>query len=267
MNNTEKIKSNLGNNLVLNLTNGIYNNPLSVYIEYLQNAAESIDIAKKQKLYQSENEPYIYIQVDTNTKTVVIEDNAKGIESAKIFPILGNITQSIKYDIWVKIGRFAGLGYCEKLIFETSFYGENKKSIMIWDAKMLKKTINDDNIKINTAELISLVTDYSFFDADDNSHYFKVIMKNVIDDELLDVNKIRDYLSLVAPLPFENIFKIILNDEQLCIKITKTENKSLSQQENAILGKVYNIIRQNLFNETAEKLIQKIENNVRKRNK
>jgi molecular chaperone HtpG len=238
-NNTEKFKPVIGKNVIENLTVGMYDDPRFVYREYIQNAADQIDVAKRQNLYQSENEPCIYIQIDRNNKTVIIEDNATGIESRKILPLLGNIAQSTKNKYEDKgfrgIGRLGGLGYCDKLTFETSFYGEDRKSTMIWDAKLLKKYINDDSVKIDAAELISLITDYSFLDANNDSHYFKVTMEDVTNADLLDVEKVKDYLSMVAPVPFASHFthrhkiyseaqknnitldeyKILLNGEQL----------------------------------------------------
>ena len=210
MSNIEKYTPAIGKNVIENLTIGMYDDPRFVYREYVQNAADQIDMAKRRGLYQSENEPSIYIQIDPDTKTVVIEDNATGIESQKVFSFLGNIAQSTKNKYEDKgfrgIGRLGGLGYCKKLIFETSFYGENKKSTMTWNAKQLKEIINDNSVQIGAAELISLITDYSFSDEDENSHYFKVTMENVTNEDLLKVQKVRDYLSMVAPVPFANHF-------------------------------------------------------------
>jgi len=209
MSNTDKLPI-IGKNVIENLTIGMYDDPRFVYREYVQNAADEIDAAKRQDLYQSENEPSIYIQINPETKTIIIEDNATGIESKNVFSLLGNIAQSTKNKYEDKgfrgIGRLGGLGYCEKLIFETSFYGEDKKSKMTWNAKQLKEIINNDDIKIGAAELISIITDYSFSDTDKNSHYFKVTMENVTNEILLDIQQVRDYLSMVAPVPFANHF-------------------------------------------------------------
>jgi Molecular chaperone, HSP90 family len=210
MNNTDKFKPIIGKNVIENLTIGMYDDPRFVYREYVQNAADQIDAAKRQNLYQSGNESSIYIQINKEAKNVIIEDNAAGIESEQVLPLLGNIAQSTKNKYEDRgfrgIGRLGGLGYCEKLIFETSFYGEDKKSTMTWNAKQLKEIINDDKVKIGAAELISLITDYSFEDTDKNSHYFRVIMENVTNDILLDIQQVRDYLSMVAPVPFANHF-------------------------------------------------------------
>ncbi|GHS88961.1 hypothetical protein FACS1894201_10420 [Bacteroidia bacterium] len=154
MNNTNKFIPIIGKNVIENLTVGMYDDPRFVYREYVQNAADQIDIAKKENLYQNEDEPSIYIQIDTDAKRIVIEDNATGIKQREVLSLLGNIAQSTKNKYEDKgfrgIGRLGGLGYCEKLIFETSFYGEDCKSIMTWDAKRLKELFNDENIKIES---------------------------------------------------------------------------------------------------------------------
>jgi molecular chaperone HtpG len=211
MNNTDKFKPVIGKNVIENLTIGMYDDPRFVYREYVQNAADQIDIAKKQNLYQSNNEPSIYIQIDTNNKKIVIEDNATGIEQQKVLPLLGNIAQSTKNKYEDKgfrgIGRLGGLGYCDKLTFETSFYTESVKSTLVWDAKKLKEIIYDDSIKIGAAELISIITGYSFDNNEStDTHYFKVTMENVTNEKLLDIKQVRDYLSMVAPAPFANHF-------------------------------------------------------------
>ncbi|MDR1553962.1 MAG: ATP-binding protein [Prevotellaceae bacterium] len=162
-------------------------------------------------MYQTENEPSIYIQIDKEKRKIVIEDNATGIKQAEVLPLLGNIAQSTKNKYEDKgfrgIGRLGGLGYCEKLTFETSFFGEEKKSRMTWDAKRLKELFNDETVKVDAAEIISIITDYSLNESENiNAHYFNVTMENVTNEDLLDIQKVREYLSMVAPVPFANTF-------------------------------------------------------------
>jgi len=211
MNNTEKFIPIIGKNAIENLTRGMYDVAFFVYREYVQNAADQIDIAKKQGLYQSENEPSIFITIEPENKKIIIEDNATGIKQTEVFPLLGNIAQSTKNKYEDKgfrgIGRLGGLGYCEKLTFETSFFGENVKSTMVWDAKKLLQLIDDDKVTIGAAELISIITNFSFDNNEKaDTHYFKVIMENVTREDLLDVAEVRNYLSMVAPVPFANTF-------------------------------------------------------------
>ena len=211
MNNTEKFIPIIGKNAIENLTRGMYDVAFFVYREYVQNAADQIDIAKKQGLYQYENEPSIFITIEPENKKIIIEDNATGIKQVEVFPLLGNIAQSTKNKYEDKgfrgIGRLGGLGYCEKLTFESSFFGESVKSTMVWDAKKLLQLIDDNKVTIGAAELVSIITNFSFDNNErTDTHYFKIIMENVTREDLLDVTEVRNYLSMVAPVPFANTF-------------------------------------------------------------
>ena len=267
----------ISKNVIESLTMGIFKTSFSIYQEYVQNAINQIDIAKQQGF----NNLFVDIQIDQETKTIIIQDNAIGVEQKNILFLFGNIAQSTKSDCKIKIGRFCGLGYCDKLIFETSHYGENTKSTMLWDAKRLKEILKDDTIKIGNAELISIMTNYSYdYDEDINTHYFKVIMEGVTHEELLDIEKTQEYLSTMELISFSTDiahkelsqseletkeYKISLNGKPLSKKIKKISDseKFLFSEENVLIRKIYNIIHQNP-QMCGEKLIQKIGEIIRK---
>ncbi len=140
----------------------------------------------------------------------MIEDNATGISTKKAQSLLTNIAQSTKDRYSDKgfrgIGRLGGLAYCDKLIFETAFKNEPNKSKMVWDAKQLRRIINDATYNIEAAELISVITDFSKERNKEGDHFFKVKMENVSRDELLEEGLVREYLSMVAPVPLPKTF-------------------------------------------------------------
>ncbi|HYV90897.1 MAG TPA: ATP-binding protein [Chitinophagales bacterium] len=200
----------IGKNVIETLTMGMYDDPRFIFREYVQNSADQIDAATKSGIFAKKEDGDIHILIDKKKKQIIIEDNATGIESAKVQAFLGNIAQSPKNRYLDKgfrgIGRLGGLGYCDKLTFETSYKGEKIKSTMVWDAKQLREIINDTSIRIEAAELISAITNYSKESEAENTHYFKVILDDVTNDDLLSVNAVREYLSMVAPVPFSNNF-------------------------------------------------------------
>lgn len=104
------------------------------------------------------------------------------------------------------IGRLGGLGYCSKLIFKTSYYGEPVKSIMTWDAEMLKNIINDRRSNEEAVQVLSQVTQLETCNEDIEAHYFEVVMENVTSDDLLDINSVTEYLSMVAPVDISSQF-------------------------------------------------------------
>lgn len=197
-------KTIIGKDVIESLTTSMYDDPRFVYREYIQNSADAIDKAKKQFADFQGN---IFINIDTKSRKVEIEDDAIGIEKDKIVAILKNIAQSTKQKGVDKgfrgIGRLGGLGYCDKLIFETSVKGENIKSIMIWDAKKLKEIIADRSQKEEASAVIDEVTSFKQEKEDAEKHYFKVILKNVTNEKLLNVKDVKQYLSMVAPVSFK----------------------------------------------------------------
>lgn len=199
----------IGKDVIESLTIGMYEDSRFIYREYIQNSADQIDKAIKEGLL-SPHEGEIHINIDYDERTITIEDNATGIISSEVQPILQNIAQSTKRRGVDKgfrgIGRLGGIAYCEQLIFETSFNGENKKSILSWDASELKNIINNRDVKEDAISVIKEVTTFSTEKEDSEKHYFKVILKNVTNDDLLDKDSIKKYLSMVAPVPFATRF-------------------------------------------------------------
>lgn len=199
----------IGKDVIESLTIGMYEDSRFIYREYIQNSADQIDKAIKEELIQP-SEAEIHINIDYDTRSISIEDNATGIISTEVQPILQNIAQSTKKRGVDKgfrgIGRLGGIAYCEELIFETSFKGENKKSILTWNALELKNIINNRDVKEDAISVIREVTTFSTEKEDSDDHYFKVILKNVTNDDLLDRDSIKKYLSMVAPVPFATKF-------------------------------------------------------------
>lgn len=197
----------IGKDVIESLTIGMYEDSRFIYREYIQNAADQIDKAIREGLFDSGE---IHITIDSDKKEIIIEDNATGIAQNEVLSILKNIAQSTKTRGVDKgfrgIGRLGGLAYCDKLIFETSFKGEAAKSVMTWDAALLKKIINNRTDKEEAAQVIDRVTSLETSTEDAEEHYFKVRLTGVSNQDLMNVAEVRSYLSMVAPVPFHTKF-------------------------------------------------------------
>lgn len=213
----------IGKNVIENLTLGMYENSLMIYREYIQNAADSIDNAinlgilkkgtdKNNINSDTKETAQIDIYIDQKKRNISIYDNALGIPKDKFFNILSSIADSEKDKTSNKgfrgIGRLAGLAYCKKLIFTSSYIGENKKSIMVWDGELLKNILNDTQNRISASDLVDKVIDYKTEECDVNKHFFEVTLHDISteNNELLDINNVYDYLSFVAPVPYVKSF-------------------------------------------------------------
>ncbi|MGI8641911.1 MAG: ATP-binding protein [Pyrinomonadaceae bacterium] len=208
----------IGKYVIENLTVGMYDDARCVYREYIQNSADSLDKAIAENMVEKNN-AYIHIRINENRRTISFEDNGTGISQKDFVEKLQNVAQSDKEIGKEKgfrgIGRLGGLAYCEELTFETSFKGEAVKSIMIWDAKRLKEIVTDRTQKEEAVEVISSITEFKNEPEEADKHYFKVTMSGVTSEELLNESEIKNYLKMIAPLPFDShfIFRTKIYDE------------------------------------------------------
>jgi molecular chaperone HtpG len=197
-----------GKNVIETLSEGMYDNPLFLFREYVQNAADAIDAAVRADVLKPD-EGQIEIAIDRDKRIITFEDNGTGIPHEAVTSMLANIGDSQKDRRTDKgfrgIGRLGGLGYCQKVRFETSARGEKIKSVLEWDARNLHDILANKEEKIHAGQLIKRITSTWEEACPENEHFFKVTLKDVNKQstELLDVHEVRKYLAMVAPVPFD----------------------------------------------------------------
>lgn len=251
----------IGKNVLESLTRSAYDDCRCILREYVQNAADQIDIARDQQI--SEDNAYgIYINIDPETKKIEIEDNATGVEAAEVLPVLRNVACSqkkrSKHKGFRGIGRLGGLGYCTTLTFITSFKGEEIRSILKWDAAEMTRIIDDDSDESSASEVVAKVTKLTTEKEEKDKHYFKIIMEEVSDKKLLDVSDIRNYLSMVAPVDISNTFSPFKND----IKTFMKENNLILDTYDVYINleQIYKPYTRSIYDESGAEIdqIQKI---------
>lgn len=195
----------IGKNVIENLTTAMYENAYTVYREYIQNSADSIDKAIAAGIV-NEKDAIIDINIEYNKRRITINDNAMGIPSEMFVKKLTDIADSQKDRTKEKgfrgIGRLAGVGYCDTLIFKSSYKGENVESVIEWDGKKLRDVLADTTQHPSASDFVDDIT-YSYQnEANMDEHYFEVIMEGVIpeSDDLLDKVAVIEYLESVAPM-------------------------------------------------------------------
>ena len=199
------------------LTNGMYASCLDLYREYVQNAADSLDEAIELGLI-GEQESLIRISIDTRLKRIQIEDNGVGIHASEAGSTLLDIGNSKKIKKSNRgfrgIGRLAGLGYCEKLVFSTSFKGENLCTIVEYDAKMLKSLLHSSNDKNESMyDVLSAVITKKTLKEKESTHYDETqlkLMKEYRDTFISDrVKKYEKHVEDIEIVPFRKDDKLI----------------------------------------------------------
>jgi len=200
----------IGKNAIENLTRGMYEDSKIIYREYIQNSADQIDYAIKNSLFSEEL--FIDIRIDKSGRNVTIKDNATGVKKDMIESTLADVADSDKVKGETKgfrgIGRLGGLAYCDKLRFITTAQGDNQKTIMTWDAKALSQMLDDGSVKDNAGTVLQNIIIYEWEDCPIDDHYFIVELLGIKNEnfDLLDTEKVRQYIALNAPVPYDSKF-------------------------------------------------------------
>lgn len=202
----------IGKYTLESLTNGMYASPLDMYREYIQNAVDSFDTAIEKKIAFADRLK-INISIDKEKNRVCIKDNGIGISEKKAVATLLDIGNSQKsrsnYRGFRGIGRLAGLGYCNKLVFRTSFESEPVCTVIEFNAKLLNELLissNPDSVSIN--DVIEKIVTVKKVQEVPSKRYFEVILDEVTSGEgLTEESAVREYLIQHAPLSFDPQFK------------------------------------------------------------
>lgn len=198
----------IGVNIVEIVTKGLYTNSLDIFREYIQNSCDAIDDAVDAGILQ-ENDGKIEIDINADARRITIKDNGMGIPKRyfeKTMSKIGNSDKTLETDRGFRgIGRLCGLAYCREARFLSTAKGETKLSIMTINAEGLRKEFFSDNK--HSAE--SVLRDVMKYDGEGteevDEHFFCVELIDIVgtNNILLDVDKVREYLSFVAPVDYK----------------------------------------------------------------
>lgn len=198
-----------GKHILESLSTGMYSNPLDVLREYIQNAADSIDVAYEKHLLPP-GSGKVTFSIDINTRSVSILDNGTGIpigSAVKKLSDIGNSDKEYEKNRGFRgIGRLGGLGYATNLYFITSFKGENKRTVIKWDCMRLKELLAPKNKeKEDLFEVIHEAMSFWPEDECSDAHYFEVKLEGIseIFKCLYTAEDIDAYLANVAPVDFD----------------------------------------------------------------
>ena len=190
----------------------MYASPLDMYREYIQNAVDSCDEAVKIGIDIAENLS-IDIDIDKTAKRVIIRDNGCGIRKDKAVQTLLDIGNSKKSRSTSRgfrgIGRLAGLSYCEKLTFRTSYRNEEIATVIEFNASLLKELLLPGKYdSVSVEDVIDKIVTIRTEKETAKRRYFQVELDGVWEDAgLVDQEIVEQYLLQHAPLYFSKEFK------------------------------------------------------------
>jgi len=200
----------IGRQLFDIITSGMYDNPLMVYREYIQNAADSIDVAVEEGVLSMED-AHISITLRGQERSILIEDNGKGLSIDTAHSILTNLGCSPKEGTSQRgfrgIGRLGGLAYCDELVFETRSSAEELVSVVRWNRQEFDAITADSERRITLQEMIESVASLDYLEPTEETpaHFFRVTLKNVHrfhSDLLMNLKAVNDYLAQSVPVPY-----------------------------------------------------------------
>jgi molecular chaperone HtpG len=205
----------IGVNILEILTTGMYRDSRVIFREYIQNSCDQIDAAVRSGLL-APGKGQVELWIDSDKRSVSIEDNATGIPASLFKQTLYSIGESTKIlgeDKGFRgIGHWCGLGYCKTLVFTSKVKGENVESIMSCDAELMRQMMDDHNSHKARYTVDEVLTKTVTFDEnktkDMGTHFFKVEMIGVreVHTELCSLQQVKDYLSFVAPVGYDTAF-------------------------------------------------------------
>lgn len=197
----------IGKHTLESLTSGMYSDPYVVFREYIQNSVDSIDNAIQNKVLEH-GEEQIVVQLSPTENRIVIKDNGLGIPCSNAEQVLISIGNSKKTSQTFRgfrgIGRLSALSYCQKLIFKTTYPGENMATQITFHADKLARLLTDpsDN-DVTVIEVLQKVYRVECISEKESLHYFQVQMEGVDEKSQLNTfEEVVDYLAQNAPVPY-----------------------------------------------------------------
>lgn len=188
------------------LTTGMYDTPLAVYREYIQNSSDAIQSSKNQANGRIE------ICIDPMMRCVTIRDNGPGLSRRAVEGDLIAVGQSRKQrgsDRGFRgIGRLAGLAFADSVAFRTRSSSSEQVVELVWDGNALRKHAVQDGVSPN--EIVEGCVEISNLSGSDwPDHFFEVQIRNVARHaagEILNRDIVRSYIAEVCPVPMADDF-------------------------------------------------------------
>jgi molecular chaperone HtpG len=199
----------VGKDILELLSSSMYVDPLTIYREYIQNAADAIDAARVGGALTPDAVGRVDITVNLADRSVRIRDNGIGVSSRSFATRMTSIGASTKRGTNARgfrgVGRLAGLGYCQELVFRSKAPGDKQISELRWDCRRFKELLRSSEFQQELPDLVRQIASGRRATADGYpEHFFEIELNGIVrhkSDRLLSGLAISEYLAQVAPVP------------------------------------------------------------------
>ena len=196
----------LGGGLLRLITAGMYDNPLVLYREYLQNSADAITS-------RGDGTGSVGIDIDPLESRVTITDDGTGLSPTdavhRLIPI-GNSTKNPAVDRGFRgIGRLSSLAFAERVHFTTRTCTREPVTQVSWNSRAIRdfdgKPV-DAETAIKACTTVRTLADDAWPD-----RFFQVTIDRVTRhaaSTLLNQDAVRRYIGEVCPVPMSSSFPL-----------------------------------------------------------
>ena len=204
----------MGAGLLALVTTGLYDDPLSMYREYIQNAADAVSGSG------TVAEARVEIAVDVTHRRIRIRDNGPGLSRkdalGRLLPI-GRSNKRLGIDRGIRgIGRLAGLAFAKTVAFTTRSFHDKSVTRITWHSGRLPDlTSSESELEQAILECVDVETlpgqEYP-------KHFLEVEIGDVARHSaglLLNRDAVREYIGEVCPVPMSVRFPFVSEVEWL----------------------------------------------------
>ena len=222
----------LGLRLLETLTSALYEDPIVLFREYIQNSVDAYTAAIRDNHENRMSDFHVDIEIDSNEKNIVFLFYVYGIPTDEFITKMKSIGDSQKgaYNDQIGfrgIGRLSAMPFCDYLEFQNKAKNSSEIQVFRWDGKKYSKLLAQENDN----ELSSAIDEISVFEninytGNKEDHFFRVTVTNFHQeiDELLATPDFRQRLCLMLPLRYDPTFTA---QETIKKEYERLMNKSL----------------------------------------
>ena len=202
------------------VTTGMYDNPLSMYREYIQNAADAI------AELEGPADGRVEIVTDIPGRRAIIRDNGPGLSYDDAIGLLLPIGRSTKRPGTDRgfrgVGRLAGLAFAQTVTFTTrACRGQSVTKITWHSNKLPDLTSSTSDLQQTIRDCVTVETQPG---AGHPEHFFEVEIGGVALHSvglLLNRNAVREYIGEVCPVPMSSDFPFVKELEDMFGQVQK----------------------------------------------
>lgn len=198
------------------VTTGMYDDPMSMYREYIQNAADAFARSGLPEKARVE------IAIDVTERRIRIRDNGPGLSREEVLERLlpiGRSDKTLGIDRGFRgVGRLAGLAFAKTVSFTTRAREAQTVTRITWNSDRLPElTSTESDLPEAILDCIDVET---MPGSDYPEHFFEVEVGDVARHSsglLLNRDAVRDYIGEVCPVPMSSEFPFADKAEGLFI--------------------------------------------------